>query len=81
MVISGVFPPKKTGRSFVMGTVKSTGKTLPKAGKKGMYKPVKVVITCRLDADVVAWLKREGKGYQTRINALLRNAMGNAKTV
>jgi len=25
--------------------------------------------------DVLAWLKRDGKGYQTRINAILREAM------
>jgi len=29
----------------------------------------------RLDADVIAWLRRQGKGYQTRANALLRAAM------
>ena len=31
--------------------------------------------TVRLDADVLAWLKAQGKGYQTRINSLLRMAM------
>jgi uncharacterized protein (DUF4415 family) len=30
-------------------------------------------ITVRLDADVVAWFKGQGKGYQTRINAVLRS--------
>ncbi len=29
----------------------------------------------RLDADVLRWLKSKGKGYQTRINAILREAM------
>jgi uncharacterized protein (DUF4415 family) len=28
-----------------------------------------------LDADVIAWLRKQGKGYQTRMNALLRHAM------
>jgi uncharacterized protein (DUF4415 family) len=32
-------------------------------------------ITIRLDADVLSWLKGQGKGYETRINALLRNSM------
>jgi uncharacterized protein (DUF4415 family) len=32
-------------------------------------------LTVRLDADVVAWLRRRGKGYQTRLNGLLRKAM------
>ena len=26
----------------------------------------------RLDADVVAWLKKQGKGYQTRANRILQ---------
>jgi uncharacterized protein (DUF4415 family) len=39
------------------------------------YRPVKQQLTVRLDADVVAWLREQGKGYQTRINALLRAAM------
>ncbi len=39
------------------------------------YRPIKRPVTVRLDADVVAWLKRPGKGYQTRINRLLREAM------
>jgi uncharacterized protein (DUF4415 family) len=29
----------------------------------------------RVDADVLLWLKGQGKGYQTRINAILREAM------
>jgi uncharacterized protein (DUF4415 family) len=43
--------------------------------KHEMYKPVKVAVNCKLDADVVAWLKRDGKGYQTRLNAILRRVM------
>ena len=39
------------------------------------YRPVKKQLTLRLDADVIAWLRRQGKGYQTRANALLRGAM------
>ena len=39
------------------------------------YRPIKKPLTIRLDADVLAWLKGQGKGYQTRINALLRSAM------
>jgi len=42
------------------------------------YRPIKKPLTIRLDADVIAWLKRQGRAYQTRINALLRNAMENA---
>jgi hypothetical protein len=40
------------------------------------YRPVKTPVTIRVDADVLAWLKRQGRGYQTRINQLLRKANG-----
>jgi uncharacterized protein (DUF4415 family) len=39
------------------------------------YRPIKRPVTVRIDADVLAWLKRSGPGYQTRISALLRQAM------
>lgn len=39
------------------------------------YRPMKSSTTVRIDADVLAWLKSQGKGYQTRINAILRDAM------
>jgi uncharacterized protein (DUF4415 family) len=39
------------------------------------YRPTKESVTVRLDTDVLAWLKSTGKGYQTRINAILRQAM------
>ena len=34
--------------------------------------PGKKQLTIRLDEDVLAWLKAQGKGYQSRINAILR---------
>jgi uncharacterized protein (DUF4415 family) len=39
------------------------------------WPPTKQQLTVRLDADVLAWLKSHGKGYQTRINRILRAAM------
>jgi uncharacterized protein (DUF4415 family) len=39
------------------------------------YRPIKKPLTLRLDADVLSWLKSQGKGYQTRINGILRQAM------
>lgn len=39
------------------------------------YKPIKQQVTARLDADVLAWLKSQGKGYQARMNAILRREM------
>jgi uncharacterized protein (DUF4415 family) len=38
----------------------------------------KEVVTIRLDADLLAWLRRE-RGYQTRINAVLRAYMDAVK--
>jgi len=37
--------------------------------------PTKQAVTMRLDSDVLAWFKQQGKGYQTRINKLLRKYM------
>lgn len=45
------------------------------AGRGRFYRPLKQQITTRLDADVLAWLKAGGQGYQTRMNAILRRAM------
>ena len=39
------------------------------------YRPIKKSLTIRIDADVLAWVRGQGKGYQTRINVLLREAM------
>jgi uncharacterized protein (DUF4415 family) len=44
-----------------------------------LFKPVKVTVTCKIDADVVTWLKQGGKGYQTRLNAILRQAMAHTE--
>jgi len=40
-------------------------------------KPKKIAVTCNLDSDIVVWLKKGGKGYQTRVNSILRKAMKN----
>jgi uncharacterized protein (DUF4415 family) len=39
------------------------------------YRPEKKPVTMRLDSDVIAWLKADGRGYQTKANWLLRQAM------
>lgn len=40
-------------------------------------KPIlrKKQLTLRVDSDVVEWFKRQGRGYQTKINSLLRAYM------
>jgi uncharacterized protein (DUF4415 family) len=39
------------------------------------YRPLKEAVSLRLDADVLAWLKKDGQGYQTRMNRILREQM------
>jgi len=39
------------------------------------FRPRKQAVQIRLDADVLAWFKGYGKGYQSKINAALRNVM------
>jgi uncharacterized protein (DUF4415 family) len=34
--------------------------------------PAKKLLTLRVDADVLSWFRAQGRGYQTRINTLLR---------
>jgi uncharacterized protein (DUF4415 family) len=45
------------------------------AVRRKFYRPIKHQLTVRIDADVLAWLKSHGKGYQSRLNAILRSAM------
>ncbi len=54
---------------------------IPKLGKS-FWKSARLVmpepkdrLTIRVDHDVVEWLKKNGPGYQTRINAILRSYM------
>jgi uncharacterized protein (DUF4415 family)/uncharacterized DUF497 family protein len=45
------------------------------AVRNPFYRPVKQQVTVRLDADVLAWLRSTGRGYQGRLNDILRQAM------
>ncbi len=40
----------------------------------------KAQLTLRLDSDVLDWFRKQGQGYQTKINALLRAYMDAHKT-
>jgi uncharacterized protein (DUF4415 family) len=47
-----------------------------KSAERGrMYRPRQCQITARLDADVLMWLKSQGKGYQSRMNDIIRREM------
>ncbi|MGA3100659.1 MAG: BrnA antitoxin family protein [Terracidiphilus sp.] len=44
-----------------------------RAVRGAFYRPVKRPLSLRVDVDVIDWFQREGHGYQTRINAALRD--------
>lgn len=52
-----------------------TDAQLRNAVRGRFYKPLKRQITVRVDADVLEWLKSHGRGYQSRLNAILRREM------
>lgn len=52
-----------------------TAEDFKKAVVGKFYRPVKKPVTMRLDADVIAWLKGKGRGYQTKANGMLRALM------
>jgi len=39
------------------------------------YRPVKQLVSLRVDADVLAWFRSRGKRYQTYMNEVLRREM------
>jgi uncharacterized protein (DUF4415 family) len=52
-----------------------TNDVLSRVANHPLYRPHKTHATVRIDTDIILWLKRQGKGYQTRMNAILRDAM------
>jgi len=50
------------------------------AVRGAFYRPIKKSISLRVDADVLAWFKCQGKGYQTRMNEALRQFMLQTKS-
>ena len=52
-----------------------TEERMKTAIRRSFYRPVKQQITARLDSDVLHWLKSSGKGYQSRMNEILRKEM------
>jgi uncharacterized protein (DUF4415 family) len=68
---------KKRGK-IAQRRASAEGRTLPPGRVQewtSYFKPIKKPVTLRLDADVLAWFKKRGRGYQTRINLALRKAM------
>jgi uncharacterized protein (DUF4415 family) len=56
--------PEVTPEMFAKGVV-----------RRGLKPITKQQLTLRLDSDVVEWFRGQGKGYQTKMNALLRAYM------
>jgi uncharacterized protein (DUF4415 family) len=72
--------PKRAKKRGRIGRLRASadGEKLPpdlSTSWRKYYRPLKIPITLRLDADVLAWFKKQGRGYQTRINRTLRKAM------
>lgn len=57
--------PEATPEMFARGVVRRNFKPIPR----------KKQLTLRIDSDVVEWYQKQGPGYQTRINSLLRAYM------
>jgi uncharacterized protein (DUF4415 family) len=64
--------PELTDEDFA-SAIRLQGKPLSEV--LHLYKVRKAAITARIDLDVLEWLKGKGEGYQTRLNAILRDAM------
>jgi uncharacterized protein (DUF4415 family) len=43
-----------------------------KAERGALFRPFKRALSLRIDADIIDWFQRQGSGYQTRMNAALR---------
>lgn len=46
---------------------------------KKLWKPQKQTLTMRIDADVLSAMRGSGKGWQTKVNELLRNAVAEGR--
>jgi uncharacterized protein (DUF4415 family) len=57
--------PEVTAEMFARAVLRRNFKPIPR----------KKQLTLRIDSDVVEWYKKQGRGYQTRINSLLRAYM------
>lgn len=72
-------PKKFVGTPEELGA-ESTEVSERKLRLQRWYRPRKLPVTLRLDAEVLDWFQREGRGYQTRINQALRRLVMKAKS-
>ena len=78
-MVKNLTPEEKAALDALTGNPDLTDPDAPEvtnwdsAVRGGLYRPVKRPVTMRVDADVLEWFRsRHAKGYQTRINAILR---------
>ena len=69
------FSTGRKGATKTSSKQKAMRLNLPLSVALEYYRPLKKPVTLRLDADVLAWFKKDGRRYQTRINAALRTVM------
>ena len=63
----------------VFKKAKPASEVMPKLIGRGKQKtPVKVSTTIRLSNDVISYFKSDGKGWQSRIDAVLKEYVDNA---
>ncbi len=69
---------KKAKKGLKLRTLYASAETPKRSAMEEvgfLYRPLKKPITLRVDADVLAWFKKKGRGYQTRMNRVLRRVM------
>jgi len=78
-------PPKTISKKQIdpdnpLWSEEMLGPPVIKRGRGPQKTPTKVMTTVRLDADVIAFFKSQGRGYQTRINDELRKVVKKRQT-
>jgi len=66
---------KKQKKGLTLRASAEVKRSGPMSEVGSLYRPIKKPVTLRLDADVLAWFKKKGRGYQTRMNRVLRRVM------
>lgn len=68
-------PGKRAGLTLMAVAAEPRRRKFDLSEALEFYRPLKKPVTLRLDADVLAWFKKDGRRYQTRINGALRKVM------
>jgi len=66
---------ERTGAADLERVPEDRPRTAPRRTRGPQKAPTKQPVSIRLDRDIVAELRRTGKGWQTRLNDMLRDAL------